>query len=101
MNTEFVHRLLMVLGVTAGAAAGVLVLLGGLARWARAVRHARRARRRLDRLLPRTPEKTPEEPRLRADAAVRRWLPPVGAAGAGWMLVGGVTGTAAGLAAAA
>ncbi|MEU6535854.1 type II secretion system F family protein [Streptomyces sp. NPDC047000] len=101
MNPRLVQSLLTLLAFTAGAAAGVLVLLGALARWARAVRHGRRARRRLDRLLPGTPGKAPERPRLRADAAVRRWLPLAGAAGAGWMLAGGVTGTVVGLAAAA
>ncbi|MHB9860059.1 type II secretion system F family protein [Streptomyces sp. YIM S03343] len=100
MNTEFAHRLLTVLGVSAGVAAGLLVLVGGSARWVRAVRQARRARRRLARLLPRRPEKTRQGPRLPADGSARRWLPLAGVAGAGWVLVGGISGLVAGLAAA-
>jgi Flp pilus assembly protein TadB len=88
----------MLPGVTLGAAAGTMLLLGSLARWVRVVRDARRARRRLARLLPRRPHVTRRGSRPSVDGSVRRWLPLAGVAGAGWALIGGVTGAVAGLA---
>lgn len=91
-----VHRL--------GMAAGAAVLLWLSVRWLQAMSRERSARRRTAALL--GPERSAEEAwrsrsRLLAAGAVRRWLPAVGVAGAGWVLVGGLTGLALGLAGAA
>jgi Flp pilus assembly protein TadB len=101
VNQDRVQGTLMLLGVTLGAAAGTMLLLGALARWVRVVRDARRARRRLARLLSRRSHRTGQGPRSPVDGSVRRWLPLAGVAGAGWVLIGGVTGAVAGLAVAA
>lgn len=91
MNQNHVHSL--------GTVAGTLSLVGWLVGWAGAVRRGGRARRRLAALLP--AERTRGAPR--SDALGRRlrgWLPLVGAAGAGWALVGGGTGVLVGAGAA-
>ncbi|MEU7381281.1 type II secretion system F family protein [Streptomyces sp. NPDC042207] len=91
-----VHRL----GTVAGAAA----LLWLTVRWLEAMGRERRARRRTAALL--GTERTAEEARrsrarLRATSDLRQCLPAVGVAGAGWVLVGGLTGLVLGLAGAA
>ncbi|GHD85733.1 type II secretion system F family protein [Streptomyces naganishii] len=92
-----VHRL----GTVVGAAA----LLALLVRWLETVRRERGARRRAAALLDRAPRTVPRPgaagSRLPGVAALRRWLPVAGVAGACWVLVGGFTGIAVGLAAAA
>ncbi|MFI1168355.1 type II secretion system F family protein [Streptomyces sp. NPDC020801] len=103
MSADVVHRL--------GAAVGAAVLLVLLVRWLEAVRRERRVRRRMAALL-RTrratqDRRTSEAGRgragrwLTAPGAVRRWLPLVGVAGAGWVPAGGLTAVAVGLAGAA
>ncbi|MFF8357086.1 type II secretion system F family protein [Streptomyces chartreusis] len=91
MNAEVVHRL--------GMAMGAALVAGWLLRWSAEVRRERKARRRLGSLM------TPAEvmpPRRRYDVrqGVRQWLPLAAVWGAGWALVGGVAGLAAGLGAA-
>lgn len=95
MSADVVHRL--------GTAVGAAVLLALLGRWLEAVRRERRVRRRMASLLEaeRAPEEGRSGSRFRAPDAVRRWLPVMGVAGAGWVLVGGLTGAAIGLAGAA
>ncbi|GGY05212.1 type II secretion system F family protein [Streptomyces anandii] len=94
-----VHRL--------GTALGAAALLVLLVRWLERVRRERRARRRMAALLDRTPRNVPRpgapapRSRLPGIAALRPWLPVAGAAGACWVLVGGLTAIAVGLAAAA
>ncbi|KAB1143321.1 hypothetical protein F7R91_26410 [Streptomyces luteolifulvus] len=87
MSAEVVHRL--------GAVMGVLLVLGWLIRWFRAVRHERRVRRRLAGML--VGEEMTAGPRFDLRDAGRRWLPGVGAVCAGWVLVGGVAGAGVGL----
>ena len=91
MSAEVVHRL--------GAAVGIVLGLGWLLRWQAAARRARGVRRRVAELLPR--ERAPAAPRAAVRDTLGKWLPEVAVAGAGWALVGGVTGPALGLAAAA
>ncbi|KOU68069.1 membrane protein [Streptomyces sp. MMG1533] len=82
-----------------GVTVGVVLVLGWLVRWLESVRRERRVRRRLAELLPAVWE-TSEKPRIEVRDIVRRWLPMVGVACAGWGLVGGFAGVAVGLAAA-
>ncbi|MEW2293662.1 type II secretion system F family protein [Streptomyces sp. NPDC006743] len=122
MSADVVHRLGMLLGVA--------VLLALVARRLRAVRRERRLRRRTAALLAREAvpgaesagvRHLPSQARMRAGPqaqgqghpralgrsrvpvpdAVRRWLPAVGLAGAGWVLLGGFAGVVAGLVCAA
>ncbi|MFF5255594.1 type II secretion system F family protein [Streptomyces leeuwenhoekii] len=90
MNGDVVHRL--------GVVLGTVPVLAWAARWTVAVRRVRRVRRRIAGLLPGEP---PGAGR-RADmaGAARTWLPLIGTAGAGWLLIGGVAGAVAGTAAA-
>ncbi|WP_053914540.1 type II secretion system F family protein [Streptomyces sp. SCSIO 75703] len=88
MSGDVVHRLGVVVGAAAAAAA--------LVYWAGATRRDRKARGRLTALL--TPE--PAGPGTRGTEvmdAVRRVLPLLGAVGAGWALIGGATGAVTGL----
>ncbi|MEV1062567.1 type II secretion system F family protein [Streptomyces sp. NPDC050263] len=87
MSEEVVHRL--------GATVGILVILWWLMRSLETARRKRRARRRLAELL--TTRTEPDVRRSGARDAVRRWLPEVLVAGAGWVVVGGVTGLVLGL----
>lgn len=82
MSVEVVHRL----GVTVGIGA----VLCWLVRWLDSVRRERRARRRLAELL--VPEATADARGAGLREVVRRWLPEVLVAGAGWVVVGGVAG---------
>ncbi|MFR9795155.1 type II secretion system F family protein [Streptomyces sp. MS06] len=78
------------------AVLGMLPALGWLgARRLAAVRTRRRVQRRLAGLMAR--ETACQTPRLRIGDKARRWLPPLGAVGAGWVLVGGVAGMAVGV----
>ncbi|CAL9500159.1 hypothetical protein SUDANB145_03402 [Streptomyces sp. enrichment culture] len=87
MNGNVVHSL--------GAVMGTLSLAGWLVGWAWAARREARARRRLAALL--LPGRTRGAPRVDALARrLRAWLPLVGTVGAGWALVGGVTGVLVG-----
>ena len=88
MSAEVVHRL--------GVALGILLGLGSLARWLEGTRRARGLRRRLAGLLP--PERAPVARRAGVRNAVRKWLPEAAVAGAGWAVIGGVTGLVLGLA---
>ncbi|MFE0511393.1 type II secretion system F family protein [Streptomyces sp. NPDC058964] len=92
MSADFVHRL--------GVIAVAVLLLGRSARWLAAARYGRRTRRRLAELLALEPVADTGTP-VRARDAVRRWLPVAGVVGAGWVLVGGLTGVVVGLGAAA
>ncbi|MBQ0827358.1 type II secretion system F family protein [Streptomyces tagetis] len=88
MSGEVVHRLGAVLGTVAAA--------GALAHWAGAARRDRKARGRLTALL--TPELSgPGTRRTEVVGAVRRGLPLLGTAGAGWALIGGAAGALVGL----
>ncbi|MEU4655816.1 type II secretion system F family protein [Streptomyces sp. NPDC023723] len=103
MNQNLAHSL--------GAALGTLLLAGRLVRWACAARLERRARGRLAALLPPPPPEPAGCPELPAPARrthgdvlarrVRAWLPLAGTVGAGWAMVGGVTGVLVGAAVAA
>ncbi|MYX30073.1 hypothetical protein GTY75_26170 [Streptomyces sp. SID8381] len=92
MSADVVHRL--------GTAVGAVALLWAAARWAVAVRRERGTRRRLASLLDREPALRAERagPRLPGPDALRQWLPVAGVLGAGWVVVGGFTGAAVGLA---
>ncbi|MDQ1047427.1 type II secretion system F family protein [Streptomyces sp. V4I2] len=92
MSAEVVHRL--------GAAVGVVLVLGWLARWLESVRRERRVRRRLAELLVAEGE-TSAGSRIDLRDVTRRWLPMAGVACAGWVLVGGFAGAVVGLVAAA
>ncbi|MCH0565081.1 type II secretion system F family protein [Streptomyces sp. MUM 2J] len=92
MTEDVVHRL--------GAVMGIAVVLGWLALRVQAARRRRRTRRRLAALLGLRIADA-GRPRLPARGAARRWLPAVGAVGVGWVLLGGPTGIAVGLAGAA
>ncbi|MFF5967561.1 type II secretion system F family protein [Streptomyces collinus] len=85
---EVVHRL--------GAAVGIVLAFGWLARWVVEARRRRRMRRRLAGL-PGGQEAAGPVPRRAWRGAVRTWLAPVGVACAGWVLAGGLTGAAVGL----
>jgi hypothetical protein len=87
VSAEVVHRL--------GVGLGVVLVLGWAVRWLEGVRRERRVRRRLAGLLVR--EVAPGGVRFEARGVVRRWLPAVGVACAGWVLVGGVSGAAVGV----
>ncbi|MFE9421234.1 type II secretion system F family protein [Streptomyces griseofuscus] len=87
MSGDVVHRL--------GTAVVVAVALGWGGRLAVSVRRRRRARQRAAVLL--GPKTAPEKPPSAVMDAVRRWLPPVGAAGGVWVLVGGAVGALLGL----
>ncbi|MFH8339230.1 type II secretion system F family protein [Streptomyces sp. AM6-12] len=88
MSGDAVHRL--------GTAAVLALALGWGGRLVVSARRGRRARQRAAGLL--APgagsEKPPPWPVM---DAVRRWLPPVGAAGGVWVLVGGVVGALLGV----
>ncbi|GAA0920100.1 type II secretion system F family protein [Streptomyces thermoalcalitolerans] len=92
MSASVVHRL--------GMAVGASALLWLLVRWLETVRRERSVRRRMTSLWGAQAPGRPG-PRLRVPDAVRRWLPVVGVAGAGWALVGGFAGVVVGLAGAA
>ncbi|GHI91769.1 type II secretion system F family protein [Streptomyces olivaceus] len=92
MTGEVVHRL--------GAVVGTVLAAAWLARTLGAVRRERTVRRRLTGLLASEPARL--RPRYaRTWATARGWLPLLGAVGAGWALVGGFAGVAAGLVGAA
>ncbi|CAL2055297.1 hypothetical protein GPN2_10059 [Streptomyces murinus] len=87
MSGDVVHRL--------GTAVVVAVALGWGGRLVVSVRRGRRARQRAAVLLGSKPG--PQKPPSAVMEAVRRWLPPVGAAGGVWVLVGGAVGALLGL----
>ncbi|CAL9465920.1 hypothetical protein SUDANB6_02736 [Streptomyces sp. enrichment culture] len=91
MNGDVVHGL--------GAAPGVVLVLAWAARRAAAVRRERGVRRRIVGLLPGKPPCAAR--RVDVPGAARRWLPPIGAAGAVWLVIGGPAGAVAGTAVAA
>ncbi|MEV6835760.1 type II secretion system F family protein [Streptomyces sp. NPDC051133] len=91
MSGEVVHRL--------GTAGVVALALGWGIRWLETVRRRRRARRRMAELL--GLEVRERGRTFEIAGAVRRWLPPTGAACGAWVLVGGVTGAVLGLGAGA
>ncbi|MER6402215.1 type II secretion system F family protein [Streptomyces viridosporus] len=91
MSGDVVHRL--------GAVVGVVSALVWPAWWWHRRRHERRVRRRLAEVL--ALERAAAAPRLTVPDAARIWLPHAGVACAGWVLVGGLAGAAAGLIAAA
>ncbi|MFE4698064.1 type II secretion system F family protein [Streptomyces sp. NPDC056738] len=89
MSAEVVHRLgVLVCGV---------LLIGSPARWLGTVRRVRRVRGRLAALMLPEPEPPPRRHEVRGFG--RRWLPLLGVVCAGWVLVGGLGGVLAGLAA--
>ncbi|WP_369171204.1 type II secretion system F family protein [Streptomyces sp. R28] len=88
MSAEVVHRL--------GVAVGAALAVGWLLRWPLAVRHERRVRRRLAELMT-TAEVTSIRRRFDVRQGMRHGLPLVAVVGAGWALVGGIAGLAAGL----
>ncbi|MGW3663991.1 type II secretion system F family protein [Streptomyces sp. NPDC005141] len=90
MSAEVVHRLGVVV-------CGALLVGGSSARWLGAVRRERRTRRRVAELLLLTTAPSPRRHDLRGYA--RRWLPVLGVACAGWVLIGGAPGVLVGLAA--
>lgn len=92
VSAEVVHRL--------GMAVGAVLVLGWLVRWLESVRWERRVRRRLAELLVGVGEAA-AGPRVDVRDIARRWLPLVGVACAGWVLVGGVAGAVVGLVGAA
>ncbi|WP_256642081.1 type II secretion system F family protein [Streptomyces murinus] len=87
MSGDVVHRL--------GTAVVVAVALGWGGRLVVSVRRGRRARQRAAVLL--GPKPGPQKPPSAVMEAVRRWLPPMGAAGGVWVLVGGAVGALLGL----
>ncbi|MEV7506102.1 type II secretion system F family protein [Streptomyces sp. NPDC093018] len=91
MSGDVVHRL--------GTAVAVAVALGWGGRLAVSVRRGRRARQRAAGLL--GPKSGPEKAPSAVMGAIRRWLPPVGAAGGVWVLAGGIVGALLGLGAGA
>ncbi|MFJ3667599.1 type II secretion system F family protein [Streptomyces sp. NPDC090106] len=91
MSAEVVHRV--------GVVVGIVLLLGWLAGWGAQARRERRLRRRTARLLPREP--VAAGARRVGARDVRRWLPLLGVAAGGWVLVGGITGLVIGTVAAA
>ncbi|WP_367321673.1 type II secretion system F family protein [Streptomyces sp. HUAS ZL42] len=91
MSTEVFHSL--------WAAVGVVLVLGWLMRWWLVVRREVKVRRRLAGLL--ALQMVSAGSRSEIGGAVRRWLPLVGVAAAGCLLVGGVAGVVVGPAVAA
>ncbi|CAL9531332.1 hypothetical protein SUDANB176_04058 [Streptomyces sp. enrichment culture] len=91
MSGDVVHRL--------GAVVGTVSALAWLVRWWDRTRRARRMRRRLAEAL--APEPAATTPRRTVPGTARNWLPHAGVTCAGWVLVGGPTGVAVGLIAAA
>ncbi|MET7291446.1 type II secretion system F family protein [Streptomyces griseoloalbus] len=91
MSGDVVHRL--------GAVMGIVSLLAWLAGWWSRTRRRRTVRRRLAEML--ALERTATASRLTRWSAARSWLPHVGVACAGWVLVGGLAGVVVGLVAAA
>ncbi|MYU66462.1 hypothetical protein GTY91_27840, partial [Streptomyces sp. SID69] len=91
MSGDVVHRL--------GTAVAVAAALGWGGRLVVSARRVRRARQRAAGLL--RPEPATRKPRSAVVDTVRRWLPPVGAAGGVWVLVGGPVGALLGLGAGA
>ncbi|GAA2538268.1 MULTISPECIES: type II secretion system F family protein [Streptomyces] len=91
MNGDVVHGL--------GAVVGTVSALAWLVRWWDRTRRGRRARRRLAGMLALEP--VVAAPRLTVPGTARNWLPHACVACAGWALVGGPTGVAVGLIAAA
>ncbi|MFI9345488.1 type II secretion system F family protein [Streptomyces sp. NPDC052773] len=92
MSAEVVHRL--------GVLLGTALVLGWMVRRVTAVRRRRRVRRRLAGLLARGVEMRTARRWADVPHAVRRLLPGVAVAAAGWVLVGGIPGIAVGLLAA-
>ncbi|MGN3958715.1 type II secretion system F family protein [Streptomyces sp. ESR1.13] len=87
MSGDLVHRL--------GAVAGAALAVGWLTRGLAAARRERVLRRRATGLL--APEPVRRAPRhTQVLSTVRPWLPLVGTVGAGWVLIGGVTGVLVG-----
>ncbi|MER7480400.1 type II secretion system F family protein [Streptomyces sp. NPDC126510] len=89
MSGDVVHRL--------GAAVGIVLAAGWLARRLVQARRRRRMRRRLAELSV-VREATGPAQRPAWRAAARTWPAPVGVACAGWVLIGGLAGAAVGLA---
>ncbi|MFI8192842.1 type II secretion system F family protein [Streptomyces sp. NPDC085946] len=89
MSGDVVHRL--------GAAVGTMLVLGWSVRWLERARRERRARRRLAGVLAREPAAAAVTGRA-VLSGVQRSLPLIGVACAGWVLVGGFAGAAAGAA---
>lgn len=92
MSGEVVHRL--------GAVAGAVLVIGVLVSWVRKERRERQARQRMVRLLELTALVEAAGARKEVWAPVRRWLPEVVVAVAGWVLVGGGAGAVLGVLAA-
>ncbi|MEU5510920.1 type II secretion system F family protein [Streptomyces fungicidicus] len=91
MSGELFHRL--------GAVLGTVTALASLAGWWSRTRRERRVRRRLAGVL--ALERRTAAARRTLPHAARSWLPYAGVACAGWVLVGGLAGMAAGPVAAA
>ncbi|MFF9814247.1 type II secretion system F family protein [Streptomyces sp. NPDC014006] len=91
MSAEVVHRLGTVMALVLG--------LAWAARWLERVRRERRVRKRLTGLLGREAGSTGR--RIRLGRAGGRLLPSMAVVGAGWAVVGGITGAVVGVAAAA
>ncbi|MET8164208.1 type II secretion system F family protein [Streptomyces sp. NPDC005329] len=87
MSVEVVHKM--------GAAVGIVAAFWWLTRWWETERLERGARRRLAELLASGTAATVRGAGLRD--AVRRWLPEASVVGAGWVVVGDVTGLVLGL----
>ncbi|MGW4561382.1 type II secretion system F family protein [Streptomyces sp. NPDC004561] len=87
MSGDVVHRLGMAAALVMPVGWGVLRVV--------ALRRRCRARRRIAELL--ALEVPDTGPSFEAADALRRWLPPIGAAGGVWVLVGGVAGALLGL----
>ncbi|GAA4062525.1 type II secretion system F family protein [Streptomyces shaanxiensis] len=88
MSAELFHRL--------GVAVGTALVVGWLLGWPVAVRQERRVRRRLAALMTAT-DLASKRRRFDARQGLRQGLPMAAVMGAGWVLVGGVAGFAAGL----
>ncbi|CAL9486312.1 hypothetical protein SUDANB58_03161 [Streptomyces sp. enrichment culture] len=86
MNGDVVHGL--------GAVSGMVLVIAWAARRAVTVRCERGVRRRIAGLLP--GEAPCAARRIDVPGVARGWLPPAGAAGAAWLVIGGVAGVVAG-----
>ncbi|WP_308019795.1 type II secretion system F family protein [Streptomyces sp. SP2-10] len=86
MSGEVVHRL--------GMVGFVALIFGWVVRRLELARRRRQARRRVTELLG---LEVPGRTRFAVPDAVRRWLPPAGAACGAWVLVGGTVGAVLGL----